>query len=224
VLGHSDERIKAHCKNVRLFEPHDLHSLISEARASGSDSEREISVVLAIKGRNQLQMVDLLRQLGIDPSQSDAWQRGFLRLAYLHYGVGRLALHRARTNKNAATWRASHDLRFLEEVTKLTGTGKSESQAIREIVANPKTRRLFPYGEKNRTGSHYSVQNEKQRREVALRRRLQHLKRSSNENSILNQLLGTGWNAHGYYERLLYAFDFPTPLSTSIVKNKRPAR
>jgi len=224
VLGHTDEHIKAHCKKVRLFEPHDLRSLISEARAIGGDSEREKAVLLAIKERNHLQMVDLLRQLGIDSSQSDAWQRGFLRLACLHYGVGRLALHHARTNKNAVTWRASDDLRLLEEVTKLMGAGKCETQAIKQIVANPKTRRLFPYGEKNRTKSYYSVQNENPKREVALRRRLHRLKKSSNENSILDQLLGTGRDAQGVFERLLYAFDFPAHLPGSVVTNKRSSR
>jgi hypothetical protein len=109
-------------------------------------------------------MVDLLRQLGIDSSQSDAWQREFLRLACCHYGVGRLALHHARTNKNALTWRASDDLRLLEEVTKLMGADKSETQAIKQIGANPKTRRLFPYGEKNRTKSYYSVQKKSKAR------------------------------------------------------------
>jgi len=225
VLGHTDEHIKAYCKKVRLFEPHDLRSLISKARASGGDSEREKAVLLAIKERNQLQMVDLLRQLGIDSSQYDAWQRGFLRLACCHYGVGRLALRHARTNRNAVTWRASDDLKLLEEVSKLRAAGKSETQAIKQIVANPKTRRLFPYGEKNRIRSYYSEQNAKQKREVALRRRLQHLKKSSNENSILDQLLGRGRDAQGVFERLLlYEFDFPAPLPGEVVKNERSSR
>ena len=49
LVGHTDEHIKAHCKKVRLFETHDLRSLISEARASGGDSEREKAVLWQLR-------------------------------------------------------------------------------------------------------------------------------------------------------------------------------
>jgi hypothetical protein len=224
LLGHTDEHIKAYCNQVPLFEPHDLRSLTSEARASGGASEREKAFLMAIKERNQVQIIDLFRQLDIDPSRSDAWQRGFLRLACRHYGVGRLALHHIRTNRNAVTWAPVDDLRLLEEVTKAMTSGKSERQAIKQIIANPKTRRLFPYGEKNRTKSYYSVQNERQKQESALRRRLQRLKKSSNEKSILDQLLGSGWDAQGVFERVLYAVDLTALLPGRVVTNKRARR
>jgi hypothetical protein len=223
-VGDTDEHIKAQHKKISLFKPHNLQSQIREARASRGDSGLDQAVVLVLKRHNQLQLVDLLRRLGIDPLQSDACQRGFLELACLHYGVGRLALHHSRTNRNPAKWTPKHDLELLREVTKLKATGISELQAVKQIVSNPKTRRLFPYGEKNRTGSHYSVQNENQKREAALRRHLQHLKSASNESSILNQLLGPGWNAQGDFERFLHAFDFIMPLPKSVVKNGRSSR
>ena len=186
---------------MTLFEPHDLRSLISEARASETDSGLDRAVVSALRHRNQSQMNDLLRRLGVDPSQPDSWHRGFLQLACRHYGVARLALH--------PTWTDAADMNLLLEVISLRATGKSELQAIKQIVSNSKTRKLFPYGEKNRVKSHYSAQNENQKREAALRRRLQHLKRSSSENSILNQLLGTGRNAQSALERVLNTLDFP---------------
>src|SRR5580704_5430142 len=210
LAGHTDEHIRAQCKKLTLFEPHDLRSLISEARASETDSGLDRAVVSALRHRNQSQMNDLLRRLGVDPSQPDSWQRGFLQLACRHYGVARLALHQhPRTNRNAATWTDAADMNLLLEVISLRATGKSELQAIKQIVSNSKTRKLFPYGEKNRVKSHYSAQNENQKREAALRRRLQHLKRSSSENSILNQLLGTGRNAQSALERVLNTLDFP---------------
>src|SRR5258708_20384668 len=166
LVGYTDDHIKDQCKKLALFEPHDLRSLISEARASGDISGHDQEVVLAFKRRNQGQLVDLLRRLGVDPSEPDAWQRGFLRLACQHYGVGRLALHHSRTNRNAAKWTPKHDLNLPIEVTKLKAADKSELQAIKRIVLNPKTRRLFPYGAKNSTASHYSVQYENQKREA----------------------------------------------------------
>src|SRR5580704_9886297 len=150
LAGHTDEHIRAQCKKLTLFEPHDLRSLISEARASETDSGLDQAVVSALRRRNQSKMNDLLRRLGVDPLQPDAWQRGFLQLACRHYGVARLALHHhPRTNRNAATWTNTDDLKLLVEVIRLKAAGKSELQAIKQIASNPKTRQLFPYGEKN---------------------------------------------------------------------------
>ena len=223
LVGHTDEHIKAQCKKLLLFEPHDLRSLISEARAGGGDTGLEQGVVSALKERNQRQMVDLLCRLGIDPSQPDSWQKGFLRLAYYHYGIGRLAWQPLRTNRRAATWTPCDDLNFIMEVTKLKANGSSELKAIKRILSDPRTRELFPYrGQKNRAGSDYSSKYEVKRREAALWRRLQYLKASSNWNSVLDQLLGPGWNAQSSSERALYALDSPIYSPKKVMKNRRP--
>jgi hypothetical protein len=220
LIGHTDEHIKAQCKKLLLFEPHDLRSLISEARGGG-DTGLEQAVVLAFNERNQRQTVDLLRRLGIDPSQPDVWQKGFLR--YYHYGVGRLAWQPLRTNRKAATWTPSNDLNLIMEVTKLKADGFSEPKAIKRILSDPRTRRLFPYREqKNRAGSDYSSKYEVKKREAALWRRLQYLKASSAWNSILDQLLGPGWNAKSSSESALYALDSPIYSPKEVMKNRRP--
>jgi hypothetical protein len=225
LVGHTDQHIKAQCKKLPLFEPHDLRSVISEAQASEADSGPDQAVVLALRRRNQLQLIDLLRRLGIDPSQSDAFKKGFLQLALNHYGVGRLAWHRPRTNRNAAIWTANDDLNLLMEVTRLKAIGLSELQAIQKIASNPQTRRLFPYRQQqDRSDFHSSALKKKKKLQAALWRRLQHLKASSTENSILKQLLGPCRDARGFFVRLLYAFDFPMPLPKSVMKNKRPSQ
>ena len=215
-IGHSDQYIRGHSNNQTLFEPHDWQSLVSKSHTSGSELGQ--TVVLAIRQSNQRQMLDLLRRLGIDPSQPDAWKKGFFRLACRHYGVGRVARRLSRPSRNAATWSASDDLRLLELVVKLTAAGKSERQAIKQIASNPKMRRQLPYREK-RTESYYLRQNENSKREAALRSRLRHLKRSSNENTILNQALGLAGNTQSLFERSLYVFDFPTALLNGAGEN-----
>jgi hypothetical protein len=225
LIGHTDEHIKARCKKLDLFKPHDFRSVISEARASAKNSDLDQEVMLALKRRNERQLIDLLRRLGIDLSQPDAWQKGFLRLAHDHYGVGRLAWHRPRTNRNAANWKESDNLNLLMEVTRLKATGLSELRAINRIVSNPQTRRLFPYREQpNRSDFHSTVRNKEKRRQAALWRRLQHLKASSTEKAILDQLLGPGWNAQSASECALHALDYPAPAAASVVKIKRPSR
>ena len=225
----TDDHIKAQCKKLPRFKPHDFRSVVSEARASAKQSDLDQEVMLALKRRNERQSIELLRQLGIDPSQPDAWQKGFLWLAHYHYGVGRLAWHRPRTNRNAANWKESDNLNLLMEVTKLMATGLSELQAINRIVSNPQTRRLFPHREqRDRSDFHSTVKNKEKRRQAALWRRLQYLKASSTEKTILDQLLGPGWNAQSFSERSLHALDhpldYPAPAAKSVMKIKRPSR
>jgi hypothetical protein len=218
-------KFNAKRKGLPKFEPHDLRSIINKARSSADQSGIDEAVVLEIRRRNQRQMLDLLRGLGINPSQPDAYQKGFYWLAFYHHGVGHLAWQRSRTNRNAATWTNGDDLNLLVEVIRLKATGLSELEAIKRIASDRRTNKLFPYREQShRSGSDFSVQKEPKKRRSALRRRLQRLKVSSTENSILNQLLGPGWNAQSNFERLLYAFDFTPPLAGSAVTNKRSSR
>jgi hypothetical protein len=70
-----------------VFDAHDLRLLISEAKTHDK-ADLDTAFLLAFRRRNDTPMKDLLRRLGADPSRADAWERGFLHLAFLHHGVG----------------------------------------------------------------------------------------------------------------------------------------
>jgi hypothetical protein len=103
LLFPTDEQIRTWLGRLPKFEAHDLRSIINEVKANGNEN-LEIAFVLALRRRNEEQMNELLRRLEIDPSKSNAWQRGFFRLANLHHGLGQLAWYPRRTNTNASTW------------------------------------------------------------------------------------------------------------------------
>ena len=106
-----------------------------------------LAVLAALRRRNEVQMQKLLRGLGVDPSRPDAWKRGFFLLAYYHHGVGHLAWHPRRTNRNAAKWTRAQDLELLRQVIMLTRDGLSQRRAIAKVAADPRKMRLFPYRE-----------------------------------------------------------------------------
>src|SRR5215831_18910725 len=115
LLFPKDDDVRSERRRVPVFDPHDLRSLISEAKANG-EADVDTAFVFTFRRRNESQMRDLLRRLGVDPSRPDAWERGFFHLAFLHHGVGHLAWYPQRTNKNAVTWTPDHDLVLLREV------------------------------------------------------------------------------------------------------------
>ncbi len=168
----TDEQIGAWLARLPKFEAHDLRSIINEAKANGND-DLEIAFVLTLRRRNEEQMKELLRCLGIDASKPDAWQKGFFRLANLHHGVGQLAWYPRRTNRNASTWTSDDDLALLREVTILRQQGMSERGAVKKLVADPKKRKLFPYRQKGQFASTKELQN----REDAVWARLQKIKK-----------------------------------------------
>ena len=167
----TDQQIKAWRGRLPKFEPHDLRSIVDEAKASKNE-DLEIAFVLALRRQNEQQMKKLLRCLEIDSSKPDAWQRGFFRLANLHHGVGQLAWYPRRTNSNASTWTSRHDRALLREVMILQRQGLSERRAVKKLVADPKKRQLFPYRRKG----HFASTKELQNREDALWARLQKIK------------------------------------------------
>jgi hypothetical protein len=164
LLFPDDREIKSTQRELPKFKPHDLRSLIKEAKANDQE-ELKIGVLLAFRRRNDEQLKQLLQRLGVDPSKPDAWRTGFFLLAMFHHGVGHLAWYRQRTNKNAATWTSTHDLALLWEVMALQQQGLSERGAIRKIVADPKKRQMFPY----RLKGYFAPAGEQQNRETALR-------------------------------------------------------
>src|SRR5262245_41078455 len=99
-----DREVEARRKKLPIFEPHDLRSLLAEAKASQHVDGDDAAVLAALRRRNEVQMQKLLRALGVDPSRSDAWARGFFLLAHFHHWVGHLAWYPQRINRNAAKW------------------------------------------------------------------------------------------------------------------------
>ena len=201
-LFSTDEQIKARRSRLPKFEAHDLRSIIDEAKASGKE-DLEIAFVLALRRRNDEQMKELLRCLGIEPSKPDAWQRGFFRLANLHHGVSRLAWYPRRTNRNASTWTSDHDLALLREVMMLRQEGLSERRAVKKLVTDPKKRELFPYRQKG----HFATTRELRNREAALWARLQKLNASARGKSLLDFMLGTRRESLSSIERALHDLD-----------------
>jgi transcriptional regulator with XRE-family HTH domain len=145
LLSPKEHEVKKVCSKLPLFKPHDLRSLITEAKTNDDKADVDTAFLLALRRRNDTQMKELLRRLGVDPSRSDAWERGFFHLAFLHYGVGHLAWYSRRTNRNSATWTPTHDLALLREVVVLRQRRLSERAAVKELASDPKKRQLFPY-------------------------------------------------------------------------------
>ena len=93
-IPRSEKEFNAERKNLPIFEPHDLRLLVNETMSGQPDT----GVLVAFRRRNDDQLKNLLRCLGVDPSRPDAWLRGFFLLAYYHHGVGHLAWYSRPTN------------------------------------------------------------------------------------------------------------------------------
>ncbi len=214
LLPLSEEKLKAERKRLPIFKPHDLRSLVNEAQAGQPDADA--GFVVALRRRNSDQMKDLLRCLGVDPSQPDAWARGFFLLTHYHDGVGHLARYPRRTNKNAAKWTTTHDLDLLREVFLLKERGLSERSAIKKLAADRKKRQLFPY--RNQEGPHVKG-TEQQRREDVLRARLQKLKAEEHGRDLYALIVGVNRDGLGFYQRILHDLDTTEP-PQMVVKNQ----
>jgi hypothetical protein len=161
--------LKARRKKLPKFQPYDLGSV--------ENLEIDAELVQKIRQRNRNQMVKLLRALHVDPSLSDAWERGFYKLAFYHHGVGQLAWRTPRTNRNAATWTQDDDLILLDEVYKLRAKGYSSLGAIKRIASDPGVKQLLPYrARQDRSDFQSSNKNKLKKRKLALWRRFQHIK------------------------------------------------
>jgi hypothetical protein len=212
-----EHNVKSARRKLPVFGPHDLRSLITEAKTNDK-ADFDTAFLLAFRRRNATQMKDLLRRLGVDPARSDAWQRGFFHLAALHHGVGHLAWYPRRTNRNSATWTPTHDLALLREVVVLRQKGLSERRAVKKLAADPKKRELFPY---RRQGSRFSIDEDPQKRGAALWARLQKLKASTRGKSILDLLLGVSQDDLSSIERSLFGLHLSRLLPKLVKTNRR---
>jgi hypothetical protein len=199
-----DQQIAAIRKKLPIYKPHDLRSLLAEAKANQNPDGDDIGLAAAFLRRNGVQMEDLLRRLGIDPSQPNAWQQG-CQLAVCHHRVGHVAWYPRRTNRNAARWTPDHDYELLREVTVLKAKGLSERRAIAKIAADPKSRKLFPYREQE--GRHSPKGTQQERREAALWARHQKLIQSTRGRSLLDLFGVAPKDDSGFFERKLRDLD-----------------
>lgn len=203
-------------KKLPVFQAHDLRSLYAEGKAI-NPADADAGTLVAYRRRNDDQLRQLLRSLGIDPSHPDAYLRGFFWLAILHHGAAGLAWRPRRTNRNAATWTPTADYELLMHVIARCAHGVSERRAIKQIVADPKLRKLFPYDAKGR----FPTGNESKKREAALRARLQKLKASARAKSLLDVLLGPNLDEFSPIKRNLHILDMVNGLSLDgMVKNE----
>jgi hypothetical protein len=209
----TDQQLKIAREKLPVFEPHDVGSLIREAKKRNKgDVDKEF------RQYTEIQCKGLLQSLGVDPSRPDSWRRGFILLAVYHHGVGHLALGRRRTNRNSATWTSDHDVALLREVMILRSEGYSKRGAVKKLAADPEKQQLFPYRRKR-----HDYQREEQKRAAALLRRLHMLKPSKDGGSNLEVLLGTRPSGLSSIERILHDFQMFSLLPSGVVKSKRPS-
>jgi hypothetical protein len=214
----TDQEIKARRKKLPVFAAHDLRSLIGEAKAS-QRAGGDLTLLTVFRRHNEAQLNELLRHLGIDPSQPDAWLRGFFFLAHYYQGVGRMAWYPRRANRNAATWTLTADLALLAEVTMLTNQGLSERGAIKKLAADRGKRQLFPY--RRQTLRHSAKGTEQQQREANLRSRLQKLKTGARERGLFGLNIEGQSEEPDFYERVLQHLDL-APLTTRAGEKPTP--
>ncbi len=200
-----DQQIAAIRKRLPIFKAHDLRSLLAEAKASQNAEGNDIALVAALRRRTTIQIRDLLRHLGVDPSRPDAWKGGFYLLAFYHHRIGHLAWHPRRSNRNAARWTPEHDYDLLREVTVLKAKGLSERRAIANIAADPKKRRFFPYREQERR--HFPKGTQQERREAALWAHYQKLIASARGRSLLDLFGNVREDGPSFLERVLRDLD-----------------
>ena len=157
------------------------------------------------------QLEQLLRSMGIDPADPDAWRIGFFLLACLHYDVGKPP----RTNSNAEKWSRDHDLALLREMVQARSRQEqagsrrfNREQAIKELVHDRSKHHLFPYKK---------LSSNKQRQD-ALRARLNTIrKRTKVGDAAFTTVFGS--LPQNIIEEALRVFDLAL-VEASIVKNK----
>lgn len=168
----TETELAAEREQLPQFDPHDLQSLVKEARLKSPQGDTNAAFIAVLRERNNHQISELLLALSVDSSRPDVWKRAFIRLAYFHHGMGHLEWRSRNPTKNAATWSSEHDMKLLEEMGALKAKGLSERAAVRKLATDRRMQKLFPYRPQRAT----SVAGEQARREAALWRHWQKLR------------------------------------------------
>jgi hypothetical protein len=194
IVFPDSEKLKARRKSLPKFKPLELDELAKHPEADDDPEDDFVRHVRILRRETNHQMLELLRSLGGDATQPDAWRKGLFWLAYYHHGVGHFAFYRPKTHRNAAKWTVSDDLKLLLETIKLKATGLSEFAAINKIASDPALQNSLPYRAQRNRALEDSPKAERRKRAEALRRRLHELKSRASTKSLLDQLLGSDWN------------------------------
>jgi hypothetical protein len=169
ILLPSEAEVTAMRERLPHFDPHDLRSLLNEARSAAPQGDTDMSFTIVLRERNNHQINELLNALDIDRSKADFWQRAFIALAFIDHGMGHLQWRPQKTKKNAATWTLDHNIRLFKEMATLTANGLSDRAAIKKLAKDDRKQKLFPYRPKLGAGG-------AARREAALWRHWQKLR------------------------------------------------
>jgi hypothetical protein len=186
------------------FEAHDSHEIRIEAERIAEREGMEVghAMWVALHEREKKQVKQVLESLGCDPSAPD-WESAFFKMARLYCNVGQIRRARGGSSGSNKKWNFEHEFMLLMEVRRLIrdGISVSERAAIKQIANDPAYDSEFPYEERVdeiRVMSRRRVIHEtdlriisRQRREEALRRRLESIKqRSKNDPKGLERALG----------------------------------
>jgi hypothetical protein len=236
LLG-DEQKFETGRRKLPRFEPHDFRSLIEEAKTDEKlDSDH--AFLRAFRRRNEVQIDTLLKCLGLNPSDPDAWKKGFFLLGMYHHGVARIAWSSKRTNRNAATWSCKDDLTLFKEVMAAKSSGLSERKAVRKIAKDRAKREIFPYRSQTyradrkstpmseNLGEKSASMIEQERREARLWAHWHHVK-SFLSGTSLEDVFGIPADNLSPLEKLLHRLDQNHSikgLRLGLVKNQVPGR
>ena len=214
------EQIESVRRRLPIFGPLDLRSLANAAKKA-EPGDVEQAFINEYRAQVDEQEAELLRGLGINPSEPNAWRKAFRRLATYDRGLGQISWPARRpTNRNAASWTNECNLNLLREVIILKRSGISEREAIKRLARDKTKRKLFPYK------PHFSVDTtratELKRYESALRKQIEHLKTQSGPDSLLRILVGAQRGDLSPIERILAQYD--DPLNLDYLANFEPTK
>jgi hypothetical protein len=82
------KELKTRRKSLPKFKPLELDESIKHPRAHDDPADDYANYTETLRRETNQQMLELLRRLGVDPAQPNAWRNGFFWLAWHHHGVG----------------------------------------------------------------------------------------------------------------------------------------
>ncbi|MGD0148596.1 MAG: hypothetical protein ABSB77_08430 [Xanthobacteraceae bacterium] len=81
IVFPDSEQLKARRKSLPKFKPLELDELAKRPRADDDPEDDFARLTRTLQQENNRRMVVLLRHMGVDVAQPDAWHRGFFLLA-----------------------------------------------------------------------------------------------------------------------------------------------
>lgn len=168
------------------FPPHDLNELCPNDERMPSDLSGYESVVSEYRRRNDQQLAELVRSLGLNLADPNVWQKAFFKLAMFYCGVGHLSWKPPRgSNRRAAKWTSEQDQLLYREMLKRIVDGKEDTEAAEEIANTAEIWQQLPQsnGTRFETPSH-------SRRAGNFRKRWSRLKKTAPPDGLLRAIVG----------------------------------